>query len=63
MSGAVGHSNTSGGSWMSYPNGRMVDTAGSGVAPIGYGGGGNASYGSGTGGTGGAAVVIIWEYR
>jgi len=63
MNGAVGQSNTSGSSWLSRLNGRMVDTGGSGMAPIGYGGGGNASYISGTGGTGGAAVVIIWEYK
>jgi len=61
--GAVGLSNQSGGSFYGIINQRMVDTAGSGVGPIGYGGGGNASYSSGTGGTGGAAVVIVWEYK
>ena len=62
-SGAPGLSNQSGGSFYGIINQRMVTTAGSGVAPIGYGGGGNASYSSGTGGTGGAAVVIVWEYK
>lgn len=62
-SGAPGLSNQSGGSFYGIINQRMVSTAGSGMPPIGYGGGGNAAYGSGTGGTGGAAVVIIWEYK
>ena len=62
-SGAPGMSNQSGGSFYGIINQRMVTTAGSGMPPIGYGGGGNASYSSGTGGTGGAAVVIVWEYK
>ena len=61
-SGAPGLSNQSGGSFYGIINQRMVTTSGDGMPPVGYGGGGNASYGSGTGGTGGAAVVIVWEY-